>query len=47
MDKLLSANSSNDFPDDVENEELISADDVRDDPEEYNNDSEVDVEKER
>ena len=47
VDKLLSANSSNDFPDDIENEELIRADDVRDDPEECNNDSEVDVEKER
>ena len=47
VNKLLSVNSSNDFPDGIENEELISADDVRDNPEECNNDSEVDVENER
>ena len=47
MDKLLSANSSKDSPDDIENEELTNTDDVGEDPEEPSNDSEINVEKER
>ena len=47
VDRLLSANSSDDSPDDIENEELTNTDDVGEDPEEHNYDSEIDVEKER
>ena len=45
--KVLSANSFDDSPDDIKEEELTSADDVGDDPEEHNTDSKVYVEKER
>ena len=43
----MSANSSDNSLDDIESKELINTDDVREDPEEHNDDSEIDVERER